>query len=57
MTLSSGELRKRGFALGPRTHLNTAVGPHRAFVTLRIPLAEGLMVWPPDGRASPAAEA
>src|SRR5204862_6144167 len=26
------------------------------FRNLRIPLAEGLMVWPPDGRASPAAE-
>jgi alkylhydroperoxidase family enzyme len=25
------------------------------FRTLRIPLAEGLMVWPPDGVASPAA--
>ena len=25
------------------------------FRTLRIPLAEGLMVWPPDGLASPAA--
>jgi alkylhydroperoxidase family enzyme len=27
------------------------------FRNLRIPLAEGLMVWPPDGKASPAAEA
>jgi alkylhydroperoxidase family enzyme len=27
------------------------------FRNLRIPLAEGLTVWPPDGRASPAAEA
>ena len=26
------------------------------FRNLRIPLAEGLMVWPPDGLASPAAE-
>lgn len=26
------------------------------FRTLRIPLAEGLQVWPPDGVASPAAE-
>jgi alkylhydroperoxidase family enzyme len=26
------------------------------FRTLRIPLAEGLMPWPPDGVASPAAE-
>lgn len=25
------------------------------FRTLRIPLAEGMMVWPPDGLASPAA--
>ena len=25
------------------------------FRNLRIPLAEGLMVWPPDGLASPAA--
>jgi hypothetical protein len=27
------------------------------FRNLRIPLAEGLMIWPPDGLASPAAEA
>jgi len=26
------------------------------FRNLRIPLAEGVMVWPPDGLASPAAE-
>ena len=26
------------------------------FRNLRIPLAEGLMVWPPDGLASPAAQ-
>ena len=26
------------------------------FRNLRIPLAEGLMVWPPDGLASPAAD-
>jgi len=26
------------------------------FRNLRIPLAEGIMVWPPDGLASPAAE-
>ncbi len=27
------------------------------FRNLRIPLAEGIMVWPPDGLASPAAQA
>ena len=27
------------------------------FRTLRIPLAEGVMAWPPDGLASPAADA
>ena len=27
------------------------------FRTLRIPLAEGLVAWPPDGLASPAAPA
>ena len=26
------------------------------FRNLRIPLAEGVMIWPPDGLASPAAE-
>jgi hypothetical protein len=26
------------------------------FRNLRIPLAQGLMVWPPDGLASPAAD-
>jgi hypothetical protein len=26
------------------------------FRNLRIPMAEGLMVWPPDGLASPAAQ-
>ena len=26
------------------------------FRTLRIPLADGIAVWPPDGLASPAAE-
>ena len=26
------------------------------FRNLRIPLSEGLMVWPPDGLASPAAQ-
>jgi hypothetical protein len=26
------------------------------FRNLRIPLAEGVFVWPPDGMASPAAE-
>jgi hypothetical protein len=26
------------------------------FRNLRIPLAEGLMIWPPDGLASPVAD-
>jgi diacylglycerol O-acyltransferase / wax synthase len=38
--LTSAELRKRGFALGPRTRLNAAIGPRRSFVAMRIPLAE-----------------
>ncbi|MGZ5079227.1 MAG: WS/DGAT/MGAT family O-acyltransferase [Usitatibacter sp.] len=40
VALSSSQLRKRGFALGPRTRLNAAIGPRRIFVTTRIPLAE-----------------
>ena len=38
--LSSAELRKRGITLGPRTPLNAAIGPRRAFATTQIPLAE-----------------
>ncbi len=41
VVLTSTEVRKRGFALGPRTRLNAAIGPARDFVALRIPLAEG----------------
>ena len=40
VALSSAELRKRGIALGPRTKLNAAIGPRRAFVATAIPLAE-----------------
>lgn len=40
VALTSAELRKRGFALGPRTRLNAAIGPGRDFVALRIPLVE-----------------
>jgi len=40
VALSSAELRKRGVALGPRTRLNTAIGPRRSFVALQIPLGE-----------------
>jgi diacylglycerol O-acyltransferase / wax synthase len=42
--LSSSELRKRGFALGPRTKLNAAIGRKRVFVATRIPLAEAKAV-------------
>ncbi len=38
--LTSPELKKRGFALGPRTRLNAAIGSKRSFATARIPLAE-----------------
>ena len=40
VTLTSVGLKKRGFALGPRTGLNAAIGPQRLFATARIPLAE-----------------
>ena len=40
VALTTGELRKRGLATGPRTPLNDAIGPERVFATVRIPLAE-----------------
>ncbi|MDQ3025666.1 MAG: wax ester/triacylglycerol synthase family O-acyltransferase [Pseudomonadota bacterium] len=40
VALSSAQLRKRGITLGPRTPLNAAISPRRAFVTAQIPLAE-----------------
>jgi diacylglycerol O-acyltransferase len=40
VALTSGELRKRGLATGPRTRLNAAIGRERVFATARIPLAE-----------------
>jgi len=40
VAITSSELRKRGIALGPRTKLNAAIGPQRAFVSMQIPLAE-----------------
>ena len=40
VTLTSAGLRKRGFALGPRTGLNAAIGPQRVFSRARIALAE-----------------
>ena len=40
LTLTASDLRKKGFALGPRTALNRAIGPQRLCTTLRIPLAE-----------------
>lgn len=40
VALSSGELRNRGIALGPRTRLNAPIGGARRFATARIPLAE-----------------
>jgi diacylglycerol O-acyltransferase len=39
VALTSGELRKKGFAFGPRTPLNSAIGTERVFATARIPLA------------------
>jgi diacylglycerol O-acyltransferase / wax synthase len=39
VALTSGELRKKGFAFGPRTPLNSAIGSERVFATARIPLA------------------
>ena len=44
VTLSAPALRKRGFALGPRTPLNGAIGPQRLFASLQIPLAEAKAV-------------
>jgi diacylglycerol O-acyltransferase / wax synthase len=40
VAITSAQLKKRGFALGPRTRLNAAIGPRRMFVTAQIPLAE-----------------
>lgn len=42
--LTSPQLRKRGFALGPRTRLNAPISAQRAFVALGIPLAEAKAV-------------
>ena len=40
VALTSSELRKKGIVLGPRTRLNAAIGPRRAFVATQIPLGE-----------------
>ena len=40
VAITSAQLKKRGFALGPRTRLNAAIGPQRVFVRAQIPLAE-----------------
>ncbi len=40
VALLSSEVKEQGLSLGPRTALNVAIGPGRAFATLRIPLAE-----------------
>jgi WS/DGAT/MGAT family acyltransferase len=40
VALTSSQLKKRGFALGPRTKLNAAIGAQRLFVATQIPLAE-----------------
>ena len=40
VALTSGELRRRGLATGPRTRLNAAIGSERLFATARIPLDE-----------------
>ena len=40
VALLSSEVKKQGLKLGPRTTLNVAIGPGRAFATLRVPLAE-----------------
>jgi WS/DGAT/MGAT family acyltransferase len=39
VAITSGELRSKGLAFGPRTPFNTAIGPERVFATARIPLA------------------
>ncbi len=44
VTLTDAGLRKRGFALGPRTELNAAIGPQRIFSSARIPLAEAKVI-------------
>lgn len=40
VALTWAQLKKSGFALGPRTRLNAAIGPRRSFVAMRLPLAE-----------------
>jgi diacylglycerol O-acyltransferase len=40
VTLSSGDLKKRGIALAPRNRLNSAICGERLFVAMQIPLAE-----------------
>jgi len=40
LTLSAGELKKRGIALAPRNRLNAAICGERLFVATRIPLDE-----------------
>lgn len=39
VAVTSGELRRKGLAFGPRTPFNSAIGPERVFATARIPLA------------------
>ena len=39
VALTSGELRQKGLAFGPRARFNAAIGPERVFATTRIPLA------------------
>ena len=39
VAVTSGDLRRKGLALGPRTAFNSAIGSERVFATARIPLA------------------
>src|SRR5207244_4213819 len=55
-----GELTKHVAEPGEQVEFVIAIGNWMMFSllfrNLRIPLAEGVTIWPPDGLASPAAE-
>jgi WS/DGAT/MGAT family acyltransferase len=40
VALTSGEMRRKGLATGPRTRLNAPIGNERAYATAKIPLDE-----------------
>ena len=60
MGMPARRTQSEAFRTGQQVEFIIAMGNWMMFSllfrNLRIPLAEGVMVWPPDGLASPAAE-